>query len=392
MFWHIETDIVCFIILGAMYFDSRKHDFNNSLQDRHFHFITKYTLLMIALDVAASLIMDFPVNRTLYHILMALYFATAPTLCFLWFYYVAIIIEQKITKKVRVLLAIALLPILAYSLVALSTPFTGLVYSLGENYEYERGPFFAFSVYLLILYTMMTAGVILIKRKQIVPRSRVWILLMFPIIVCIGTWVQLANPGMLTMNAAYTIVYVITYFYILNRHLLYDGLTGVYSRMTGEQHITDFIDAGNGKAAYIITDLDNFKRVNDKLGHLFGDNALKAAAQTMRGAFPRESVVARIGGDEFIIFVPDYGSRERLREYCDLVNERLRNAFSIDKSLVGIDHISVSMGISLFPDDGSNYLELYEYADNALLSAKLNCKGHHLFFDDIQEYKEQQED
>lgn len=315
MFWHIETDVVCFIILGAMYFDIRKHDFYTSLQDRCFRHITEYTMFMIALDIAASLIMDFPVNRALYHVLMSLYFATSPTLCFLWCCYVAIIIERKMTAKLKILLTFMFLPVLIYFIVAISTPFTGLVYSLGENFEYTRGPFFVHAVWLLIIYSLLTALIVLIQIKYIVPRSRVWILLMFPLIACIGTWVQLANPGMLTMNASYTIVYVITYFYILNRHSTRDGLTMVYSRVTGEQHIKDYISMGTGTGAYVITDIDNFKRVNDKLGHVFGDKTLKIVAQTMLYSFPKDSVVSRIGGDEFVIFVPGHESREQLLKY-----------------------------------------------------------------------------
>ena len=86
-----------------------------------------------------------------------------------------------------------------------------------------------------------------------------------------------------------------------------DLLTGLINKIYTEKKIKDFIENNpDGTSALIIIDVDNFKLVNDNLGHLFGDEVLKHVAQVLKNNTSTNDIVGRIGGDEFIIFIKNF--------------------------------------------------------------------------------------
>ncbi|MGN0141067.1 MAG: EAL domain-containing protein [Roseburia sp.] len=160
-----------------------------------------------------------------------------------------------------------------------------------------------------------------------------------------------------------------------------DFLTGLYNRMRCEQDLDHYIRQAiefDGEGALLYIDLDDFKHINDGLGHQYGDILLKNIAANLRQIPGVENNCYRMGGDEFIIILPHHHSN-MLQDVVGAV----RNIFAKPWMLKGADYYcTMSMGIVRFPTDGSTVEELIQKADIALYEAKCTGKNRVNFYDD----------
>ena len=154
---------------------------------------------------------------------------------------------------------------------------------------------------------------------------------------------------------------------------LHDSLTGLANRASFLEHLELGLKRANRTAkgvGVLFVDLDNFKLVNDSFGHGAGDELLKAVGSRLRGAVRGMDVVARQGGDEFLILLSDLEgtSASRATEaVASKVGAILSEPFLVD----GIEiYVSASVGISLFPADGDDAETLLKHADVAMYSVK----------------------
>lgn len=151
-----------------------------------------------------------------------------------------------------------------------------------------------------------------------------------------------------------------------------DALTGLYNREYFEQFASSSLDNDLlTSGAVIFVDIDDFKQVNDTMGHVVGDDVICWFAKRVLGAFRHTDIVARYGGDEFVVFVNGIGREElskRLRQLCESFRYPYRNG-EMEYPVSG------SIGAAMFPDDGKSYLELLDCADSALYEAKRQGKN-----------------
>lgn len=131
--------------------------------------------------------------------------------------------------------------------------------------------------------------------------------------------------------------------------------------------------------AVLMLDLDNFKQVNDTLGHLIGDELLKESVKRIHSVISRTSdIVARFGGDEFIILLSPISKKEDVSFIAQKICNELARPFYIEKNTI---EISSSIGIAIYPEHGSNKTELISNADKALYNVKNRHKNGFEFFD-----------
>lgn len=146
-----------------------------------------------------------------------------------------------------------------------------------------------------------------------------------------------------------------------------DGLTQCLLRSQTEKRISDILKGDpTGNYAFFIVDMDNLKGINDTYGHVFGDYCIKSFAKAIKGTFRSSDIIGRIGGDEFVIFIP-YQSRQWLEERAQKLSEVLSHPCASENVCY---NISGSIGIALCPDDGSDFVTLYACADKALYKSK----------------------
>ena len=160
-----------------------------------------------------------------------------------------------------------------------------------------------------------------------------------------------------------------------------DELTGLANRRAFNEVLQRTLARrpADRRLALLIVDLDDFKAVNDSLGHHYGDELLRLTAPRIQQSVRTGDVVARIGGDEFGVLLADADGQLAVR-----IAERLRAGFRRpftlgSRSLV----IAPSVGIALVPDDGTEPVELLQHADLAMYEAKASRSGHALFSSEL---------
>jgi polar amino acid transport system substrate-binding protein len=127
----------------------------------------------------------------------------------------------------------------------------------------------------------------------------------------------------------------------------------------------------------IYLDLDNFKNVNDTLGHAFGDLLLKNVAELLKKHVNKGDIVSRLSGDEFAIIIPKLHSLEKVNTLVAKIKDEFQNPFLLSNSEV---YITVSMGIVVYPTDGEDMLTLLKKADTAMYCAKEKGKNSYEFY------------
>ena len=153
-----------------------------------------------------------------------------------------------------------------------------------------------------------------------------------------------------------------------------DFLTGLYNRRRGRELIVQRLAKlePGVRYAFMILDLDNFKSLNDRLGHQTGDRALQEVAGVLQRHFRQEDIVVRLGGDEFLVFFHSPAERDRLDHRLSSLMEKLVLTYS---GKGGPVTVTASAGIVLAPDHGSDITELYQQADALLYSVKNSGKA-----------------
>lgn len=160
----------------------------------------------------------------------------------------------------------------------------------------------------------------------------------------------------------------------LRRLAQLDSLTGLLNRVSVEQEVNTRLEQGVGGVLLMI-DIDDFKEINDVFGHLAGDTVLKVLSDRIRESFGGESIMGRVGGDEFVVFAEKMADRagigQTAQQFCEIVTQPVMDIPDCS--------ITVSIGISQSPDNGSTYSALVRSADQALYARKKNSKNGYVF-------------
>ena len=160
----------------------------------------------------------------------------------------------------------------------------------------------------------------------------------------------------------------------------HDALTGLLNRQSASMRMANALERTlqrGYRGAFAIIDLDDFKQVNDRYGHLSGDTVLADVAQHLCGAFRKGDLICRWGGDEFVVYCEDMERDDIERRLVEL-SEGPWNATLPDNRVI---ELSVSTGIAMVPQDGIAFKTVYERADRALYRAKSKGKAHFCFFE-----------
>ncbi|MFP5506651.1 MAG: putative bifunctional diguanylate cyclase/phosphodiesterase, partial [Gammaproteobacteria bacterium] len=150
----------------------------------------------------------------------------------------------------------------------------------------------------------------------------------------------------------------------------HDALTELPNRLLAKDHMemaVSYADRSGNKVALLFLDLDNFKTINDSLGHSVGDALLKAVAARLSDCVRHTDTLAHLGGDEFLIVLSDVHNTDVISDISEHLLEQLANPFDVG----GHDlSTSFSLGIAVYPDDGDNFETLLMKADTAMYHAK----------------------
>lgn len=161
----------------------------------------------------------------------------------------------------------------------------------------------------------------------------------------------------------------------------YDGLTGLPNRRLFQDRLSISIAQARREGdmlALMFIDLDNFKQINDRLGHRIGDSLLIAVTERMKACLRDCDTLARLGGDEFTVILPNLPQSDATTRVAIKFLESLANPVLVEEHKL---QVSASIGISIFPEDGDDAENLLNHADIAMYQIKRSGRNGYLHYD-----------
>ena len=233
------------------------------------------------------------------------------------------------------------------------------------------------------------AGMLRERFRQLVERGEMQQAAEFRVRAADGTWRTLESIGKNCLNVPAVSGIIVNTRDVTERrqiqqriqHLAYhDALTGLPNRSLMQDRISQAIshaERSGKRLAVMFIDLDNFKNINDTLGHDVGDDLLRQMSSRLTGSVRSHDTIARQGGDEFIVLLDQLDSHLGASKVAQNILDALRAPFQLGGS---DQHISGSIGIALYPEDGRDPPTLLKNADTAMFHGKGLGKNTYQFF------------
>ncbi|MDO5561023.1 MAG: GGDEF domain-containing protein [Oscillospiraceae bacterium] len=348
--------------------DAKKNDTADKLFD---------TLLIVNMSLLVSDLLlwiingaEFRFSHFLNNTFTCIYYIMHPVICFTWLIYC----EYKIysdAEKIKKKLPVYFLPIIITVILTFISCRKPFLFWIDDNNFYHRGKcfilFFCLS-FIYIAHTIIIIHYALIRNRRSEFRRKCKVLLIYPLFPFIGGIIQTLLPDVAILWVCSAIALLILFFHLQNTKITKDALTGVNNRRCFESFIEFKLD--NRKLQYLflfMIDIDKFKLINDRYGHLTGDDALKNTSSLLIRSVCRSDFIARIGGDEFVII----GERETKTDILETINE-INSQFRIfnDEGTTKYK-LSLSIGCCIITkDDCLSADELISAADSRMYDEK----------------------
>ena len=331
---YIAVDGICVLSLVILIQASWRNVFYIYEMKKQFAFAACITIMIITAEIG-SVIFESRIIESSVPVLVAnvIGFSLSP--------FIAVVLSKAFSMekgRARVLLTI---PAWINLVLVISSPWTGLIFSVRNNH-YMRGPWFG--VYI-VAYLCSYAILILesFKAMRLYQRHIKSTFVMLLVFTLTGTIVQIILPDIHVSWLCITLSLILYYAYFCELSETQDALTGLLNRSVYEQYIKSLNQ--NASGSVLIFDLDNFKQINDLYGHQWGDSCLQIIGTLIKDCFSHMGLCYRLGGDEFCVI-------------CRTTNERnLKDALGLFNRKIGEIREShnaqnefplVSMGYSIF--------------------------------------------
>lgn len=289
--------------------------------NRYFLIISALTVLQVALDIGTSLIE--PVySPALYFpdlLLLLLMNGIAPFITYFWSVFIFRWVHQEDEgwRSSKVLL----LPGAVALLMTLSSPFTGIVFSVDQQSFYRRGPFFGL-FFSIVCLNLLYGVFILVRSRKKFTSHEFLPLLSFAMVPAAAGIIQALFYGLLILWGSVALSLVVVYIFLQQKMMQLDMMTGAWTKSSFENYISYRAEHLGRKIGILFVDMNGFKKINDAYGHLEGDSALQTAARLLKNTVGSTGIVARFGGDEFVILIENTAETKLKR-----LNGRLHAAF-----------------------------------------------------------------
>jgi diguanylate cyclase (GGDEF)-like protein len=240
------------------------------------------------------------------HFFCMAYFIMHTWFCYTWVQYVILRLDprHRASRTEKILLPA---PAVINTVCTLLTPFTGWVYTISDNNRYHRGQLVWLS-FMMSAFYLVFSTIFILREYRHPSRGRekgeYWTLLIFPIIIAAGNILQMSVYGLSIVWLCAAISVLILFIDMQNDQLSRDKLTGVYNRGLMNAQLlweAENLHSSNDLLMAVMFDIDHFKSINDRYGHLSGDEALKAVARVLQESSRKTDYVCRFGGDEFML-------------------------------------------------------------------------------------------
>lgn len=264
-----------------------------------------------------------------------------------------------------------LFPVTLGSALMLTNKATGYIFTISEQNEYARGPLFITLTIVSAIYAVYSLVLISVGRKRIT-RKEYCIFMLYNLLPIAGVFTQVEFQGTTFAYSSSAFALTLLYVFLENKIVKLDHLTKVYARTFLDAHIDNMQTKKTNKAAALFIDLDEFKQINDKYGHAEGDFALVKFAEILNNSMPEEAIVARFGGDEFVVILNTNDIQE-VEKYLNKFEKELNKYNKSNRKKKGYD-IKYSVGYDVMSNGYSSVKELIREVDDKMYQEKLRKK------------------
>ena len=375
MYEYIEVNLVgTALLLAMLLFTRRSSPVRQGEEQTFFVRMVVLNILILLADNGIYLLRGHSAPELIFcnHLVCLTYFILHPWFCYNWVFYVLARLQlgRQLTAPKRWALRV---PALICTLLAAASPATGWIYSLSATNTYQRGPLLSLLFAGALLYWSTSAAVIVWERRH-PTRSReageYWALLLFPVPSLLGNLLQLHFYGLSIVWVCSALSMLILFLDMQDDQLSRDAMTGLFNRrQTNLQLLWEMEHLRtSGELLFVaMLDVDHFKQINDRWGHLAGDHALTVVADVLRENCRKSDFASRFGGDEFLLV----GHVQREEDAAQIA-QRVESAVAAAEKRAHLPyHLSVSVGYTVCGrNDGMTMDYLLDRADERMYDVK----------------------
>jgi diguanylate cyclase (GGDEF)-like protein len=366
-FLRIDVNLAAMVLLGIVCLIAwRRLDLSDQL-NKVFMISSVIIILELFFESATCVLNRRPESwaapvSTLMHLFL---FGAAPILTYFWYRMLShwIFPDEKISRRKQVLL---LLPVVVNLILTLMSPLYRLIFYIDGSNVYHRGPYFFLSVVIIYSYFLYSFALILTQRKKVVKEEFIPLFIV-GILPVIGGILQSVFYGLLMMWSFAGFSLVVVYIFLQQRMVHLDDLTGAWTRGTFEYCLAQRAKRRKDDVfGLVLLDIDGLKKINDEYGHFEGDYALKTIVQLIKSVLKKTDVIARTGGDEFLIIL-DCNTREKVEHTIEKIKStlRLHNETSSKDYL-----LDCSIGAELFHSGFTDIDQFMRHVDKLMYENK----------------------
>lgn len=366
MTWNISSEAISGIIVLIILIYSHNGALLPTLKNKMYQLCLWGTLGSITFNILSTLLI-YEYARLpglLVELVTLVYFIFTPLMGALYFFYAtAVVFEGDRTKKAYPFLVVSGALCVAYLFFVAISPFTGALFSVRPGVGYQQGPYIAVTYIVFYAYCLLTLLVVLYRRRHIDAATQ-RILLSFPLLAVVVILIQQFFPTYILTGSAACCALLIIYLYLQNKQLTRDALTGLSNRQEFSKALHLRLGQKEKPFVVFIISLNDFKSLNDKVGHENGDLFLREVAAYLKGvvSFP---FLYRYSGDEFAII--SNLDRPKATALLDVLTARFAAPWHVkDFDFI----IPAAMGVAAYPYTASDMDGLVSGLEFALEEAK----------------------
>lgn len=338
---YIENNVIGLIILLIILLNLRFKEKGAKSDEKLFLALIVSNIMIMVLNISINILdgtTGFLLRETNI-VLTTFYFILNPIPYLVWSLYVDYYI-YKSARRLKIILPRLIIPAAISIIISIFSVFNKGVFYINQDNIYSRGSLFTVNALLYYSYFVYTS-IKIMSNKRNLRQKDYYSLLIFAVPPAISGLLQITYFGRSYIWLSISISSLIVFISIQNNELTKDYLTGLYNRRQLDIYLENSIRniSGNEKLFMIMIDINDFKEINDKYGHIEGDQALKHTADILVESFRSEDFISRYAGDEFVVLLKleedicEEAIIDRLKENFDKFNEKSKTAYNIEISL-----------------------------------------------------------